>query len=43
MQASAIMASIVYEAAARDGMLPRKELPKPEPKKKPEEKASASQ
>jgi carboxypeptidase Q len=36
MQASAIMASIVYEAAARDAMLPRKELPKPEPKKKPE-------
>jgi carboxypeptidase Q len=38
MQASAIMASVVYEAAVRPEMLPRKELPKPEPKKKPEEK-----
>jgi len=37
MQASAIMASIVYEAATRDAMLPRKELPKPEPKRKPED------
>ncbi|HKW98037.1 MAG TPA: M20/M25/M40 family metallo-hydrolase [Bryobacteraceae bacterium] len=39
MQASAIMASVVYEAAVRPEMLPRKELPKPEPKKKPDEKA----
>ncbi len=38
IQASAIMASVVYHAAMRDPMLPRKELPKPEPKKKPEEK-----
>jgi hypothetical protein len=36
MQAAAIMASVVYHAATRDQMLPRKELPKPEPKKKPE-------
>jgi len=34
MQASAIMASVVYQAAIRLEMLPRKELPKPEPKKK---------
>ena len=40
IQASAIMASIVYDAAARPDMLPRKELPKPEPKKKPEEKGT---
>ena len=31
------MASVVYHAAMRDQMLPRKELPKPEPKKKPEQ------
>jgi len=37
MQAAAIMASVVYHAAMRDQMLPRKELPKPEPKKKPEQ------
>ena len=37
MQASAIMASVVYHAATRDQMLPRKELPKPEKKKKDEE------
>jgi carboxypeptidase Q len=36
MQAAAIMASVVYEAAVRPEMLPRKELPKPEPKKKEE-------
>jgi len=36
MQAAAIMASVVYDAATRPEMLPRKELPKPEPKKKPE-------
>jgi hypothetical protein len=30
MQASVIMASFVYNAAMRDGKLPRKELPKPE-------------
>jgi hypothetical protein len=36
MQASAILASMVYHAAVRPEMLPRKELPKPEPKKKPE-------
>ncbi len=34
MQASAIMASIVYDAATRSEMLPRKPLPKPQPKKK---------
>jgi len=36
MQAAAIMASVVYHAAVRPEMLPRKELPKPEPKKKEE-------
>ena len=39
MQASAIMASIVYQAAVRPEMLPRKEPPKPEPKKKPQGEA----
>ena len=38
MQASAILASMVYHAAVRPEMLPRKELPKPKPKKKPEAK-----
>jgi carboxypeptidase Q len=33
MQASAIMASFVYNAAMRDQMLPRKPLPQPEPKR----------
>jgi carboxypeptidase Q len=32
MQAAAIMASFVYEAATRPEMLPRKPLPKPQPK-----------
>ncbi len=36
MQASAIMASFVYNAATRDEMLPRKPLPKPEPPPKKE-------
>ena len=36
MQASAIMAAFVYDAATRREMLPRKPLPKPQPKK-PEE------
>ena len=31
MQASAILASFVYNAATRDEMLPRKPLPKPTP------------
>jgi len=34
MEASAIMASVVYDAATREERLPRKPLPKPEPKKK---------
>ncbi len=33
MQASAVMASFVYNAAMRDAMFPRKPLPKDEPKK----------
>jgi carboxypeptidase Q len=33
MQASAVMASVVYDAAMRSEMLPRKPLPKPQPKK----------
>ena len=42
MEAAAIMASVVYDAATREEMLPRKPLPKPQPKKKetgPGEKA----
>jgi hypothetical protein len=35
MQASAIMASFVYQAATRPEMLPRKPLPKPQPKRRP--------
>src|SRR5580658_260412 len=43
MEASAIMAAVVYEAATREEMLPRKPLPKPEPKKKEgEERPAAS-
>jgi hypothetical protein len=42
MQAAAIMASVVYHAAVRPEMLPRKELPKPEPKKKDEPTDAAS-
>ena len=33
MQASAVMASVLYHAAMREEMLPRKPLPKPQPKK----------
>jgi hypothetical protein len=33
MQASAIMASFVYDAATRPEMLPRKPLPKPQPRR----------
>jgi hypothetical protein len=33
MQASAVLASVVYQAATRESMLPRKPLPKPWPKK----------
>ena len=36
MQASAIIASFVYHAANRAEMLPRKPLPPPQPKQKPE-------
>jgi hypothetical protein len=36
MQASAIMASFVYNAAMRDEMLPRKPLPKPQPARRRE-------
>jgi len=36
MEASAILASFVYNAATRDEMLPRKPLPKPEPPPKKE-------
>ena len=38
MQAAAIMASFVYDAATRPDMLPRKPLPKPLPPKGPEPK-----
>ena len=33
MQASAVLASVVYHAAMRDQMMPRKPLPKPIPKR----------
>ncbi|MGD0364863.1 MAG: M20/M25/M40 family metallo-hydrolase [Bryobacteraceae bacterium] len=36
MEASAIMAAVVYDAATRDEMLPRKPLPKPEPPRRRE-------
>jgi hypothetical protein len=36
MEASAIMAAVVYAAATRDEMLPRKPLPKPEPPRRRE-------
>ena len=41
MQASAIMAAVVYDAATRDEMLPRKPLPKPQPPR-PREGAQAA-
>ncbi|HET8547320.1 MAG TPA: M20/M25/M40 family metallo-hydrolase [Bryobacteraceae bacterium] len=41
MQASAVLASVLYHAAMRPEMLPRKPLPKPEPKKTPEAKPEA--
>ncbi len=44
MQAAAVIASVVYDAATRPEMLPRKELPKPRPelpKTAPESSASA--
>jgi len=40
MEASAIMASVVYDAATRDEMLPRKPLPKPEPPRRREGEAA---
>jgi hypothetical protein len=42
MEASAIMAAVVFEAATREEMLPRKPLPKPEPKKKEGEERPAA-
>ena len=39
MQGSVVMAWFVYNAATRDGMLPRKPMPKPEPPKAEEKKA----
>ena len=41
MQASAVMASFVYHAAARPEMLPRKTLPQPLPKQRPGEPQTA--
>jgi hypothetical protein len=38
MQASAVMAAVVYHAATRNQMLPRKPLPKPEPRRRPAKK-----
>jgi carboxypeptidase Q len=35
MQAAAVMATMVYETAVRDEMLPRKQLPKAQPAQKP--------
>jgi carboxypeptidase Q len=42
MQASAILASFVYNAATRADMLPRKPLPKPQPPEKKEGAATTS-
>lgn len=44
MQAAAVIASVVYDAATRPQMLPRKELPKPqaEPEKKMESMAAGN-
>jgi len=39
MQGSVVMAWFVYNAAMRDGMLPRKPMPKPEPVKAEDKKA----
>lgn len=39
MQASAIMATMVYETAVREERLPRKPLPKPEPKREEGERS----
>ena len=36
MQAAAILASVVYDAATRPEMLPRKPMPKPLPPKQAE-------
>ncbi|MDX1981749.1 MAG: M20/M25/M40 family metallo-hydrolase [Bryobacteraceae bacterium] len=41
MQASAVIASFVYHAAAREEMLPRKPLPKAKPERGDEEKKAA--
>jgi len=41
MQASAVLASMVYHAATRPEMLPRKPLPKPQPRR-PEERKPAT-
>ena len=35
MQAAAVMAAFVYQAATRDEMMPRKPMPEPLPEKKP--------
>ena len=41
MQASAVLASFVYDAATRPDKLPRKPLPKPLPPKKTDKPAKA--
>ena len=43
MQASAIMASFVYNTATRAEMLPRKPLPKPQPRRRTEEEEKKPQ
>jgi carboxypeptidase Q len=35
MQAAVVLAAYVYDAAMRDSMLPRKQLPKPTPTSSP--------
>jgi hypothetical protein len=40
MQISAVIASLVYNTATREEMLPRKPLPKPPPKRTPENGAA---
>ena len=42
MEASAIMAAVVYEAANRPEMLPRKPLPKPQPRREARPEGAAA-
>jgi hypothetical protein len=43
MESAAVMASVVYHAATRPEMLPRKPLPKPQPERRPAERPSSTE